>query len=70
MIEAGADLANIEVEKALIKQKNEDIAALRRQLKLPQSEHPQAKEILQQKTENDELSQLVLKMTTQLKEME
>ena len=67
VIEAGADPANVEIAKALIKYKNEDIVALRRQLKLPQSEQPQAKEILQQKTENDELSQLVLKMTAQLK---
>lgn len=67
-IEVGADPANVEIAKAFIKQKNEDIASLSRQLKLPQSEHRQAKEILQQNTENDELSQLVLKMTTQLKE--
>ena len=37
---------------------------------MPQSENPQAKEILQQKTENNELKQLVLKMTAQIKEME
>lgn len=37
---------------------------------MPQSENPQAKEILQQKTENDELKRLVIKMTTQIKEME
>ena len=43
VIEAGADPANIEVAKALIKQKNEDIAALRKPLKLPQSQNPQAK---------------------------
>ena len=43
VIEAGGDPANIEGEKVLIKQKNEDIAALRKQLKLPQSENSQAK---------------------------
>ena len=46
VIETWMDPSNIEVAKALIKQKNQDIAALRKQLKLPQSEHPQEKEIL------------------------
>ena len=49
VIEAGGDPANIEGEKVLIKQKNEDIAALRKQLKFPHSENSQEKEILQQK---------------------
>ena len=70
VIEVGADPANMEVAKALIKQKNEDIATLRKQLKLPQSENPQEKEIPQQKTENDELKQPVHEMTAQIKEME
>ena len=47
------DPSNTEVAKTLIRKKNEDIAALRKQLILPQSEHPQAKEILQEKTEKD-----------------
>ena len=46
VIEIGVDPSNIEVAKKLIRQKNEDIDALRKQLKFPQSEHPQAKEIL------------------------
>ena len=40
VIETGADPSNTEVAKNLIRQKNEDISALRKQLKLPQSEHP------------------------------
>ena len=48
VIQTGVDPSNIQVAQALIKQKNEDIAALRKELKLPQNEHPQAKEILQQ----------------------
>ena len=70
MIEIGVDPSNIEVSKTLIRQKNEDISALRKQLKLPQSENLQEKEIIPQKTENDELMQLVLKITAQIKEME
>ena len=67
VIEVGADPANMEVAKALIKQKNEDIASLRKQLKFPPIGNSQAKEILQQKTQNDELKQIVLKMTGQIK---
>lgn len=63
VIEARGHPSNIEGEKVLIKHKNEDIASLRKQLKLTQSEKSQAKEILQQKTENDELKQLVHQMT-------
>ena len=59
MIEERGDPANIEGAKVLIKQKNEDIVALRKHLKLPQSENSQEKEILQQKIDNDELKQLV-----------
>ena len=45
-IQTGVDPSNIQVSQALIKKKNEDIAALGKQLKPPQNEHPQAKEIL------------------------
>ena len=43
VIESGADPSNTEAAKKLIRQKNDDITALRKQLKLPQSEHPQTK---------------------------
>ena len=50
--------------------KNEDIAALRKQLKLPQSEHPQTKEVLQEQKEKYEMMSLILQLTAQIKEME
>ena len=54
----------------MIKKKNEDIAALRKQLKLPQSEHPQTKEVLQDQSEKEEMMKLILQLTAQIKEME
>ena len=54
----------------MIKKKNDDIAALRKQLKLPQSKHPQTKEILQDQSEKEEMMKLILKLTAQIKEME
>ena len=63
VIETGVDPSNTEVAKKLIRQKNEDISALGKQLKLSQSEHPQEREVLQEKKEKEETIQLVLEMT-------
>ena len=43
VLQIGVDPSNIQVAQALIKKNNDGITALRKQLKLPQSEHPQAK---------------------------
>ena len=43
VLQIGVDPSNIQVAQALIKQKNDDITALRKQLKLSQNKHPQEK---------------------------
>ena len=43
VIQVGYDPANVKVAEQLVKKKNEDIAVLRKQLKFPSTEHPQAK---------------------------
>ena len=43
VLQVGYDPANIKIVEWLVKKKNEDIAALRKQLKIPQSEHPKTK---------------------------
>ena len=43
VIQVGYDPANVKVAELLGKKNNEDIAALRKQIKLPSTEHPQAK---------------------------
>lgn len=45
MIKLGYDPSNIKIAKEMIKHKDAYIQALRKQLKLPTKEHPQAKEI-------------------------
>ena len=60
VIEVGYDPQNIKDAKELIKKKNVDIAALRKKLKFPPTEHPQAKEILQESNEKDEMMSLIL----------
>lgn len=54
----------------LLKKNNEDIAALRKQLKLTPSEHPQAKEIIQEQNDKDDMMNIIFQLTGQIKEME
>ena len=66
----GYDPANVNVAELLLKKKNEDIVALRKQLKLPPSEHPQTKEIMQKQAEKDDMMKIIFQLTGQIKEME
>ena len=69
IIELGHDPKDIKVVEQLIKKKNEDIASLKKQLKLPQSQHPQTKEVLVSQTNHEDMIDLVLQLNVQLKEM-
>ena len=53
--------------KALMKKKEEDIVALRKQLKLPITMHPQSSEIVKQKEEED-MMDLLMRMNERLSE--
>ena len=46
MIQLGHDPKDIKATKQLIKKKNDDIATLKRQLKIPQLQHPQTLEVI------------------------
>lgn len=63
VIEVGHDPNDIKFAKKLIKKKNEDIAALKKQLNLHHSEHPQKKEALESQTNHEEMMDLVLQLT-------
>ena len=69
VIGLGHNPKDVKVAEALIKKKYEDIAALRKQLKLPPSGHPQTTEFVQKKSKED-LMDLFLKLNEQLKETE
>ena len=45
VIELGNDPKDIKATEQLIKRKNDDIAALKKQLKIPQLQHPQTQEV-------------------------
>ena len=55
--------------EALIKRKDDDIAELRKQLKLPASKHPQTEEIIKKNSE-EEMMDFLLKMNEPLTETE
>jgi len=59
IIELGHDPNDPKGVQALIKEKEEDIAALKKQLRLPPTIHPQTTEVAQQKEEEDAVSFLM-----------
>lgn len=69
IIDLGHLPKDIKVVEQLIKKKNEDIVALKKQLKLPQSQHPQTKEVLESQTNHEDMMDMVLQLNDQLKEM-
>ena len=69
IIELGHDPKDVKGIKALMKKKEDDIAALRKQLKLPITMHPQTTEVVQEKVEED-MMDLLMKMNQRLNETE
>ena len=69
VIELGHDPKDLKAAEKLIKKKNDDIDALKKQLKIPPLHHPQIAEVMETKKE-EELMDLVLKLNEQLKETE
>ena len=61
IIGLGHNPKDVKATEALIKKKDEDIAGLRKQLKLPPLRHPQIAEVVQKKAK-EELMDLVLKL--------
>ena len=70
VIELGHDPKDIKATEHLIKKKNNDIIALKNKLKIPQLQHPQTLEVLENQTRHEELMDLVLKLNDQLRETE
>jgi hypothetical protein len=51
---------NVKAAEEMIKNKNSDIASLRKQLKLPPTEDPQENEIDEKEGEKDEMLKLLM----------
>ena len=59
IIELGHDHKDAEGIKALMRKKEEDIAAIRKQLKMPPFMHPQTTDVVQKKSEEDMMDLLM-----------
>ena len=70
VLKIGYDPANVKAAEEMIKKKNADIAALRKQLKLPPTEDPQTKDVAEREGERDEMLRLLMEQSAQLREME
>lgn len=60
VIELGHDPKDIKATEQLIKKKNDDIATLKKQLKIPHLQHPQTQEVSENQTRHEEFMDLVL----------
>src|SRR5690606_21464115 len=69
IIEIGHNPKDPKAIKALIKKKEDDIVALKKQLKLPITMHPQTTKIVKEKEEED-MMELLIKMNQRLSETE
>jgi len=69
IIELGHDPKDAKGIKALMKKKEEDIATLKKQLKMPPPMHPQTADVVQQKSEEDMMN-LLMRLNERLSEIE
>jgi len=70
VIKIGYDPTNVKVVEDIIKKKNTDITALRKQLKLPSTEDPQTKEVAESEQHKEEKIKLIIEQNVKIKTME
>jgi ParB-like chromosome segregation protein Spo0J len=70
ILKIGYDPANVKAAEELLKNMNVDIASLRKQLKIPATKYPQAKEMAETEGHKEEMLKLIMEKNAQIKEME
>jgi len=70
VVKVGYDPPNINVAEELVRKKKTDIETLRKQLKLPATEDPLAKDIEETKSQKAGVMKLIMEQSAQLKQME
>jgi hypothetical protein len=70
VLKIGYDPSNVKAAEEILKEKNVDIASLRKQLKILAIEDPQAKEMVETGDHKEEILKLIMEQNAQLKEME
>lgn len=70
VIKVGYDPTNIDAVEELMRKENTNIAALRKQLKLPATEDPLAKDNKETETQKADMMKLIMEQSAELKQME
>lgn len=70
MIKLGYHPTYVKLVEELIRTKNVDIVSLRKQLKLPSIEYPEAKEIGQLEMEKENIFKTIIEQNMQIEKME
>jgi hypothetical protein len=70
VLKIGYDPSNVKAAEEILKEKNVDIASMRKQLKILAIEDPQAKEMVETGDHKEEILKLIMEQNAQLKEME
>jgi hypothetical protein len=70
VLNIGYDPSNVKEAEELLKKKNDDIASLRKKLKLPATEDSQAKEVVETEGHKEEMLKLIMEQNAQIREME
>jgi hypothetical protein len=70
VLKIGYDPSNVKATKKLLKKKNANITSLRKQLKIPSTKAPWAKEMAETKGHKEEMLKLIMEKNAQIKEME
>ena len=70
VIKLGYDPSDVKVAEEIVRRKNEDIAALKKQPKLPSIEYPWTKEVGEPKKQKEEMFKIIIKQKSQIKDME
>lgn len=70
VIKIGYDPSNVKAVEEIVKKKNVDIATLRKQLKMPATEVPQAKEVGETESQKENMLRLIMEKNAQIRDME
>jgi len=70
VIKVGYDPKDVKAAELVLKKKDADIAALKKQLKLPSTEDPITKDIAQNEQQKEDMLKLIIDKNIQLKKME
>ena len=70
VVRIGYDPSDVKAAEAIIKKREMDIVALKKQLKIPATRDPLTKEIEETESQKDKMMKLIIEQSLQIKQME